>query len=79
MNKEKCKIEGHKLREVCSVIGYQCKRCGFYIRKDTILKIGFGHCPRCEAPKEKLESCFWGASYIAYTCKNCGYNWKELI
>ena len=79
MNKDKCKTEGHQLKKEYMIVGYQCKHCKFYIRADDIPKTGFGHCPKCDAPKDKLDSQLWGSERIEYTCKNCGYSWQELM
>ena len=73
-----CKEQGHDLEQVMTIAGYRCKSCKYYIRDSNILGTSWGRCPRCDAPRDKLEANFWGSERIEYKCKNCGHSWRQL-
>jgi len=79
MNNRNCREEGHHLEEVKATVGYRCKSCETYVRAENIPKRSFDTCPKCDAPKSKLTSGYYGSERIEYKCKNCGYSWNQLM
>jgi len=78
--KTECRGKGHKLKEIVSVVAFQCTRkdCEYYKNLRDISG-GFGRfCDKCEASGEYVDAAFSGSEYVAYKCKSCGHTWRNL-
>jgi len=77
--KRNCKEEGHDLKEIMTCVGFECKSCDYEILSRNMSKHHFGRCPKCEAPKDKIEPHYHGYEHLKYECTNCGHSWVELM
>ena len=79
MPERDCEKQGHDLEPVMTIAGYRCKECKYYIRDQNISSYGWGKCPKCDAPKDKIKGSYLYYDKIQYDCQNCGHSWRELV